>query len=222
MAKAYLSSDGDIAVVLKTLFHSPEFWSTAAYRAKVKTPLEFVVSAARASSADIANILPLANNLREMGMPVYGAVPPTGYDWKASTWVSTGALVDRMNFALSLAANRLPGITVSWTPLPDLANSAPGQDANAAPPTPESEETRLEPLIIPGGATDSTRSAALQQFEAQSGQMNAPSNVQDTAAVRPIAAAARRNNRAPNPTVMERQDQVLAGLLIGSPDFQRR
>ena len=78
MAKSYLSSGGDIAAVLKTLFHSPEFWSTATYRAKVKTPLEFVVSAARAGNADIDNMLPLANNLRQMGMPVYGAVPPTG------------------------------------------------------------------------------------------------------------------------------------------------
>jgi uncharacterized protein (DUF1800 family) len=72
MAKSYLSSGGDIALVLKTLFHSPEFWSTAAYRAKVKTPLEFVVSAVRASNANIDSFLPLMNNLRQMGMPVYG------------------------------------------------------------------------------------------------------------------------------------------------------
>jgi hypothetical protein len=211
MAKSYLSSGGDIAVVLKTLFHSPEFWSTTTYRAKVKTPLEFVVSTARASNAEIENMLPLANNLRQMGMPVYGAIPPTGYDWKSSTWVSTSALVDRMNFALTLAANHLPGITINWTPIPDLAGSAPD-----TPPTPESEEIRLEQLIIPGGVSASTRTAALQQFAAQSANP-----VQDNVAVRPIAAA-RRNNRAPNPTAIEKEDQSLAGLLIGSPDFQRR
>jgi uncharacterized protein (DUF1800 family) len=220
MAKSYKSSGGDIAVVLKTLFRSPEFWSGTTYRAKIKTPLEFVVSAARASNADIENDLPLANNLRQMGMPVYGAIPPTGYDWKESTWVSTGALVDRMNFALNLASNRLPGITINWIPLPDLAGAEPD-----TPPTPDSEEARLEPLLIPGGATESTRSAALQQFQAQSAQIdnqpNAPNNTQDNAAVRAVAAA-RRNNRAPNATALERQDQLLAGLLIGSPDFQRR
>ena len=215
MAKSYLSSGGDIAAVLKTLFHSPEFWSTTTYRAKVKTPLEFVVSAARASNAEIENMLPLANNLRQMGMPVYGAIPPTGYDWKSSTWVSTSALVDRMNFALNLAANHLPGITISWTPIPDLAGSAPD-----TPPTPESEESRLEPLIIPGGVTASTRTAALQQFAAQSANSAQPS-AQDNAAVRPVAAA-RRNNRPPNSNALEREDQSLAGLLIGSPDFQRR
>ena len=108
------SSGGDIPTVLKTLFHSPEFWAASDYRAKVKTPLEFVVCAVRASNADIENFQPLVNALRQMGMPLYGCVPPTGYKWDASDWVSTGALVDRMNFALSLAANRLPGITVEW------------------------------------------------------------------------------------------------------------
>jgi uncharacterized protein (DUF1800 family) len=212
MAKSYMSSGGDIAVVLKTLFHSPEFWSSTAYRTKVKTPLEFVVSAARASNADVENMLPLANNLRQMGMPVYGAIPPTGYDWKSSTWVSTGALVDRMNFALNLAANHLPGITITWTPLPDLASPEPD-----APSTPESEETRLEPQIIPGGATESTRTAALQQFQAQSAQ----TSTQDNASVHPVAEA-KRQNRTPTANVQERQDQLLAGLLLGSPDFQRR
>jgi uncharacterized protein (DUF1800 family) len=209
MAKSYLSSGGDISVVLKTLFHSPEFWSTGTYRAKVKTPLEFVVSAARASNANIVSMLPLANNLRQMGMPLYGAIPPTGYDWKSSTWVSTGALVDRMNFALSLAANRLPGINVAWAPLPDLASATPDPT-----PTPESEEMRLEPLIVAGAVSDSTRAAALQQFQAQSAQ--------DSASVTPVSAVAKRPNRAPNASVLERQDQVLAGLLLGSPEFQRR
>jgi hypothetical protein len=120
-----------------------------------------------------------------------------------------------MNFALNLAANRLPGITINW---------APPDNANAASSPPEAEESRLEPLIIPGGATDTTRSAALKQFLAQSAQMNTQPNLQDNAAIRPIAstAAARRMNRAPNSTALERQDQLLAGLLIGSPDFQRR
>jgi uncharacterized protein (DUF1800 family) len=202
MAKSYMSSGGDIAVVLRTLFHSPEFWSTATYRAKVKTPLEFVVSAARASNASIDNLLPLENNLRQMGMPVYGAIPPTGYDWKSPAWVSTGALVDRMNFALTLAANRLPGVTVNW------AQAAGSTDATSA----ETEEMRLEPLIVAGGVSVSTRSAALQQFAAQTAQ--------NSAMARPVAAM--RNKRAPNATAIEKQDQVLAGLLIGSPEFQRR
>ena len=213
MAKSYLASDGDIAAVLKTLFHSPEFWSAANYRAKVKTPLEFVVSAARAANAEIDNLQPLANNLRQMGMPLYGAVPPTGYDWKASTWVSTGALVDRMNFALALAANRLQGVTVIWNRQAELNGAGNGAGSSSESPAPQLEETRLEALLIPGGVSVSTRSAALQQFAAQTAQQ--------AGSVRPVSAQ-RGPNRAPNANALERQDQLLAGLLLGSPEFQRR
>jgi uncharacterized protein (DUF1800 family) len=208
MAKTYLSSEGDTSAVLKSLFHAPEFWSTSTYRAKVKTPLEFVVSALRASTANIENLRPIENNLRQMGMPTYGAIPPTGYKWDAADWVSTGALVDRMNFALSLAASRLPGITAEWSPLADSPTAA---NAIATTPSPETEEARLESLLIPGGVSDTTRTAALQQFAVQSGQN----------AVTPISAPM-RPNRTPNPNALEREDQVLAGLLIGSPEFQRR
>ncbi len=235
MAKSYLSSHGDISQVLLTLFRSPEFWAASDYRAKVKTPIEFVVSAARASNAQIENYQPLENALRQMGMPLYGCVPPTGYKWEASDWVSTGALVDRMNFALNLAANRLPGITVDWSADPSAAQqpstqndiqnagmladpSAGANDPAPEGPTPETEEARLEPLIVLGGVSASTRAAALQQFEVQIAQ--------DASLIRPISAARPQSlnpqNRAKSVTALERQDQVLAGLLIGSPEFQRR
>ncbi len=211
MAKTFLSSDGDISAVLRTLFHSPEFWSAAMYRTKIKTPLEFVISAARASSADINNMLPIENNLRQMGMPTYGAIPPTGYKWDAADWVSTGALVDRMNFALSLAAGRLPGVTVAWTTMSNGNVASNGVNTVELSPTPESEEAKLESLLIPGGVSETTRAAALKQFAAQSA-----SNT-----VTPVSTLV-RHNRAPNTAVLERQDQILAGLLIGSPEFQRR
>jgi uncharacterized protein (DUF1800 family) len=212
MAKAYLQSGGDIPTVLKTLFHSPEFWAASDYRAKVKTPLEFVVSAARASNANIENFQPLMNALRQMGMPLYGCMPPTGYKWDASDWVSTGALVDRMNFALSLAANRLPGITVMWAPEMDMSTLDSNAPSQQVIPTPESEEARLEPMLVAGGVSDATRTAALEQFKAQSAQNP------------PIAApvANRRPNRPPAADQYEREDQPLAGLLLGSPEFQRR
>jgi uncharacterized protein (DUF1800 family) len=176
LAATYMSSGGDIAAILKAIFDSPEFWNASTRHAKIKTPLEFVVSAARAGNADIANLRPLANALRQMGMPLYGAVPPTGYKWDAADWVSTGALVNRMNFALAFAANRLPGISPNWKTF---------DDAN-----PQAEELRLESAIVPGGVSESTRAAVLQQFEAQH--------------------------------VNTKQDQLLAGLLLGSPEFQRR
>jgi hypothetical protein len=114
-----------------------------------------------------------------------------------------------MNFALILAASRLPGISVSWSPSADTSTES-AVSAIATAPSPEAEEARLESLVLPGGASDSTRTAALQQFAAQSTQ-NAITSV----------PTAMRSNRAPN-NALEREDQALAGLLIGSPEFQRR
>ncbi len=211
MAASYLSSGGDISKVLKTMFHSPEFWTTNVYRAKVKTPLEYVASAVRASNADLTNLRPLANALREMGMPLFGAIPPTGYKWDAADWVSTGALVNRMNFALSLAANRLPGITTNWS-----QSSAGG----SSPSTPQSEEARLESVLLASEVSGTTRTAVLQQFEAQNANAGAPQRA--GGAVSMQVSAPGRQNRPAAPTPQERQDQLLAGLLLGSPEFQRR
>jgi uncharacterized protein (DUF1800 family) len=216
MAKTFLSTSGDIAAVLSALFHSPEFWDSSVYRAKVKTPIEFVVSAVRAGNADIENMQPLANAVREMGMPLYGCVTPNGYSWKSDTWVSTNALVNRMNFALSLAANRLPGISIAWDPTESVNNDSAMLEANPAAPDPQVEETRLEALLVAGGVSDSTRAAVLQQFEQQRNQ------TQNDAAAMPVAATDRQKFRARAVTDAERQDQVLAGLLLGSPEFQRR
>ena len=220
MAKTYLSSGGDISEVLKTLFHSPEFWAPDAYRAKVKTPLEYVVSAARASNANIDNMQPLTNALRDMGMPLYGAVPPTGYKWDASDWVSTGALVARMNFALTLTSNKLPGIAITFVPQTDsdslvakIDGSAPG-----AQPTPEAEEQRLESLLVDGGVSPSTRAAVLDQFKVQTQAQT----TQNSGSGKPLVVAAKPMNPAQAALSLERQDQLLAGLLLGSPEFQRR
>ena len=226
LSKSYLAHDGDVSEVLKTLFHSPEFWAANDYRAKVKTPIEFVVSAARASNATIDNMQPLVNALQGMGMPLYGAVPPTGYKWDSATWVSTGALVNRMNFALTLAANKLPGIAVAWAPRLGGSVVTQQSDGSAAPtvvhvavestvpavaPDTAIEEQRLESILVVGGVSESTRSAVLQQAAAQGTSQNAAA-----------AVAAKPMNAAQAAKALEKQDQLLAGLLLGSPEFQRR
>ena len=216
MAKTFLSTGGDISAVMSTLFHAQEFWDSNVYRAKVKTPIEFVVSAARAGNADIENMQLLANAVREMGMPLYGCVTPNGYSWQSDTWVSTNALVNRMNFALSLAANRLPGISIAWDPTENANNDTAMLEANPAAPDPQVEESRLESLLVTGGVSDSTRAAVLQQFEQQRNQ------TQNGAATMPVATMERQKFRARAVTDAEKQDQVLAGLLLGSPEFQRR
>ena len=77
----------------------------------MKSPLDFVTSAVRASGADAVNGLPLVMAMRDLGMPLYGCQPPTGYSDRAEAWVNTGALLNRMNFSVSLASGRLRGVT---------------------------------------------------------------------------------------------------------------
>ena len=110
MAASFLKSDGDIKVVLRTMFNSPEFWAVGVERAKVKTPEEFVVSAVRASGAEVVNPQALVQSMDKLGMPLYGMQTPNGYSWTQEGWLGTGALVSRMNFALVLSAGRMPGV----------------------------------------------------------------------------------------------------------------
>jgi uncharacterized protein (DUF1800 family) len=107
MAKSYLSSDGDISQVLRTMYRSPEFWLPKYYRVKVKTPLEFVASAFRATDTMPANPGALVGILQRMGEPLYQMLPPTGYPMTSDHWMNTGALVDRLTFAVALANNKI-------------------------------------------------------------------------------------------------------------------
>lgn len=108
-AARFTQTKGDLREVVRFIVTSPEFFASETRAAKVKTPLEFVVSALRVTSADVESAMPLVRALGQLGMPVYQCQPPTGYDDTADTWVSSGALVTRMNFALELASGRLRG-----------------------------------------------------------------------------------------------------------------
>jgi uncharacterized protein (DUF1800 family) len=109
MSKTFLKSDGDIREVMRTMIYSPEFWSREAYRAKVKTPFELVVTSARALGTDVDTPMPLVQWVNRIGEPLYQCQPPTGYSDKAESWVNTGALLNRLNFSLALAGNKVRG-----------------------------------------------------------------------------------------------------------------
>ena len=165
MAKSFTDSKGDIRTVLRTMFLSREFLSAGAFRAKVKTPFEMVVSAARALDADVEFAGTMAQKLNELGQPLYRKVEPTGYSSRNEEWINSAALLGRMNFALALAQNKVPGAKsqVSGT------------------------REQLEAQLIPAGLSASTREViehALKEKEAK--------------------------------------PDLIAGLLLGSPEFQRR
>ena len=109
---AWRRSSGDVREVLRAIFHGPDFWAPDKVRAKVKTPLEFVVSAARAVSAEPDTSPRLAQVVARLGEPLYLHVAPDGYPEREAAWVNSGALLDRMNAAVALAAGKLPGVTV--------------------------------------------------------------------------------------------------------------
>ena len=117
MAKTFRKSNGDLREVMRTMVYSPEFWSRAAYRAKVKTPFELVVSTARALGTDVDDAMPLVGWVSRIGQPLYQYLQPTGYSDKAEAWVNTGALLNRLNFAITLASNRVAGSGVQLAPL---------------------------------------------------------------------------------------------------------
>jgi len=110
---AWKRSSGDMAEVLRAIFHGPDFWAAANVRAKVKTPLEFVVSAARAVAAEPDTSPRLAQVVARLGEPLYLHVAPDGYPEREAAWVNSGALLDRMNAAVALASGKLPGVTVA-------------------------------------------------------------------------------------------------------------
>ena len=113
IAARFRETDGDLREVMRAILTSPEFLSPGAYRAKVKTPFEFVVSALRATGADVQDARPLVREIQQLGMPLYMCQPPTGYKDTADAWVNTGALVGRMNLAVRLAAGQIRGTSVN-------------------------------------------------------------------------------------------------------------
>ena len=108
--RRFLDTHGDLREVVRTIITSPEFFAASARRAKVKTPLEFVASAIRSAGVDVTTAAPVLRELRDMGMAPYMCQPPTGYADTADAWASSGALVDRINFATRVANGSLRGI----------------------------------------------------------------------------------------------------------------
>jgi len=147
MAKTFLAKHGDIRAVLEVAFTSKEFLSQGAYRAKVKSPFEMIVSAVRATGADVDFAFALSNRLNQLGEPLYRKLEPTGYSNLGSEWMNSASLLARMNFALDLAQNRVPGIKIE-------ASAYDGDVAGVAerilfhPPSPESEAAIEKALAV--------------------------------------------------------------------------
>jgi uncharacterized protein (DUF1800 family) len=177
VAKRFLANGGDLRDTVRAIVTSPEFFDPQYYRAKIKSPFEYVVSALRAVGG-ATDGRAIARQIAEMGQPLYLCQPPTGYSDTADAWVSSGALLARLNFALALAEGRVPG-TEADSGILRLAGSSPGRGVDAAAHwligTDVSEETL----------------ATITKRVADGGGSAAPST-------------------------------LVAGLLLGSPEFQKQ
>jgi uncharacterized protein (DUF1800 family) len=173
VAQRYLATRGDLRETVKAVVTSPEFSSSEAFRAKVKTPFEYAVSAIRAlgGTTDGSSV---ARQLAAMGEPLFLCQPPTGYSDAAADWVSAGGLVARLNFAVALAEGKMPGTSGGGA---SIAAKDVDADAWAA-------------AIIGGELSEPTRVTIDRRLES----------------LEPGAHPA----------------QTVAGLVLGSPEFQRQ
>jgi uncharacterized protein (DUF1800 family) len=193
MAETFQSSDGDIRAVMHAMIYSPEFWTRDAYRAKIKTPFEFVASTVRALGTDVDSSMPLVQWVARIGEPLYQCQPPTGYSDKAETWVNTGALLNRLNFSLALAGNKVRGSRADVAAL--LGNEA-------APDSKTDSKQVLDRAvqIFLGGQAAPTTVETLQK------RLGDPQVVQA---------------KLDDP-VKQLDLAMITGLVLGAPEFQRR
>jgi uncharacterized protein (DUF1800 family) len=153
VAATFTKSDGDIREMLETIFFSKEFNSTEAYRAKIKRPFELVISAIRTLGADTNGGPGTHQWIARMGEPLYGFQTPNGYSDAAESWVNAGGLLERMNFGLALANNRVQGTKVN------LSRLTTGE-MNQARIMDESLKT-----ILAGEISAATRETLLKQLD---------------------------------------------------------
>src|SRR5271165_5141387 len=155
MSKTFQKSGGDIREVMRTMIYSPEFWSRDAYRAKVKTPYELVVSSVRALGTDVDTPMPLVQWVGRIGEPLYQCQPPTGYSDKAEAWVNSGSLLNRLNFSLALAGNKVRGSRSD-------VNALLGTESSADP---KSALDRAVQVFLGGQAAPNTVDTLQKQLE---------------------------------------------------------
>jgi uncharacterized protein (DUF1800 family) len=183
MAKTFLEKDGDIRAVLRTMIYSPEFWSLDAYRAKMKSPFELAASTLRATGAEVNLPLSVVRWVARMGEPLYLCQPPSGYPDTADAWISAGALLDRMDFALAVASDHMPGTVVNVEQL--LGGDSAGDPGQAL--------DRAFAVLLGGQVSAQTRAAL-------------------------AGVLSRERAGALQPAT----DRLVAGFVLGSPDFERR
>jgi uncharacterized protein (DUF1800 family) len=224
VASVFTKSNGDIRETLRAIFSSPEFNSADAYRAKIKRPFELTISAIRTLGGETTGGPQLHQWIARMGEPLYGFQTPNGYSDTAESWVNTGALLERLNFGLTLASNRIPGTRV------DLKQFLGNADQPLDKPH---VMDRFLSLIVAGEVTPKTKEALMKQLNEQTALvvpaitrdtpgMNAGLGDEMMAAQLPVNQRQQRQQLARADANITDPVTKIVGLILGSPEFQRQ
>lgn len=237
MATAFTKNDGDITAILITMVSAPEFWKKDVLREKTKSPFELTISAVRALNAEVDAPFMLNKWIGNMGQKIYFYQAPTGFPDRAQYWINTGSLLNRMKFGLALAAQKIPGIHFNLTALND--NHEPESAAVALKtyggiilPERDLAETvkRLEPMINDPSFIQKVDKAVTNNNTANNANsMNPDEKLVDAQSMdeeRPAKNGKKKEKgkNAPLP-LLEGNNTMLAqvvGIILGSPEFQRR
>ncbi len=223
LQKVYLDSHGEIKMVLRALIASPEFNSRQYFRNKVKTPEEFVASSFRATATEPQNPQLMVNTVRNMGMELYHALPPTGYSLTADHWMNSVALVDRLNFAYQLTTNRLANQRFDAPKLLAMGLMTSTGAAQGGAGVRAVSDTAVPMRARLMGVSDATQGApqlpagtqvAMRVLE--STMVGAPLSVQTRKLIE-VQLAAEPAGTSATDTL-----NLLTALVMGSPEFQVR
>jgi uncharacterized protein (DUF1800 family) len=223
-AATYMKTDGDIREVVRTIVTSPEFFSQAAFRAKVKSPFEVVVSTMRAMGAAPDPTPRTAQLVAWLGQPIFGHQAPNGWPETGEAWMNTGAILNRINFGMAAAANRIPGAALDRWPDAQRLRGAPRAEqvdgviasllgGHASRETREILTTGVHPMVA-RSAADSSASRPASADTASDVTMSE----NEPPARRRQRRAAQGFGSIPELTGLAQ----VVGLALGSPEFQRR
>jgi uncharacterized protein (DUF1800 family) len=229
-AETFRRTDGDIREVVRTIVTSPEFFSHAAYRSKVKSPFEVVVSALRALGAQPDGTLRTAQTIATLGEPIYGHQAPNGWPETGDQWMNTGAILNRINFGVAIAAGRIPGVSpVNWKGAESLRDAPIEQQVDGvvgallgggvSPDTRAILITGKNPFLASPAALDTTPETAKSKEPADPDEamMMLPEPGNGVARRGPARDRAFGRLQPPSHGLA-----LIVGLAIGSPEFQRR
>jgi uncharacterized protein (DUF1800 family) len=222
-AETFRRSDGDIRDVVRTIVTSQEFFASAAYRAKVKSPFELVVSALRAVNATPDMTPRSAQVVARLGQPLFLHQAPNGWPERGDAWINTGAILNRINFGLAMAGGALPGAQPErWPRYAELAPAPrPAQVDGVIAGFLGGEASVETRRILEAGVNPLLEDCGLRA--AQGAPADCASTVPDSSVMEEEMAPVSRRGRDPlsRPVNLDGLKEIM-GLALGAPEFQRR